>query len=293
MGGLNALRRHNKEAGGHPFVSTKVGRTLDPMPRGSENKDGPWVGGFDLRVRYDYSYSAIQQQHRESCLRMGLNIVHALAIHDLDAMFGGDEMVNQYLEQLGPGGGMKALRELKDQGHIKAIGVGCNPYKFGSLRVCQEIAELGGLDYILLAGPYNLLNQEALDNLLPLCKKKGLSVIAGAPFASGILATGTRKGSKRLRYMYEPATADMVAKCGRIEEVCDAHGVELPAAALQFPLAHPRVASVLSGAKSVDEVQTAVAAMQADIPAGFWKELRDKGFIRADAPIPGDDVSHL
>eukprot|EP00929_Paragymnodinium_shiwhaense_P107164 TRINITY_DN7322_c0_g1_i1.p1 TRINITY_DN7322_c0_g1~~TRINITY_DN7322_c0_g1_i1.p1 ORF type:complete len:257 (-),score=23.34 TRINITY_DN7322_c0_g1_i1:270-1040(-) len=244
------------------------------------------------KKQYDYSYAAILQQLRESCLRMGVNKVDALAIHDLDAMFGGDELVNKYLEHLGKGGGMKALRELKERGAIKAVGIGCNPYKFGSLRVCEEVAQLGGLDYILLAGPYNLLNQEALDNLLPLCKAKNISVIAGAPYASGILVTGTRT-TKKPRYMYEPASEDMLAKVRKIEAVCDMFSVKLPDAALQFPLFHPRVASVLSGAKSVDEVRMAVASMSAIIPAGFWKELRTQGLIRADAPICGDDVGHL
>merc|ERR1712110_928279 len=107
----------------------------------------------------------------------------------------------------------------------------------------------GDLDYIILAGPYNLLNQEALDDLLPLCREKGMSVFLGAPFASGILATGSRSGVTP-KYMYEPASKELLAKLSRIEEVCDKHSVTLPAAALQFPLFHPRVASILSGVKS-------------------------------------------
>lgn len=281
---------------GSPFtVATKVGRTLDPEPRGNELCDGPWIGGFNLRVRYDYGYDAVLQQHRDSCLRMGLPALDALAIHDLDAMFGGQELVDRYLTQLGPPqGGMTALQELKTAGKIKAIGIGCNPYKFGSREVCRTAADMGSLDYILLAGPYNLLNQEALDDLLPLCRERGMSVLIGAPYASGILATGTRSSRQPLRYMYEDAPEEIVARVARIEDVARRHGVPLPAAALQFPLSHPRVASVLVGVKSAEEVHRAVQAMNVDIPAAFWDELRLAGLIRADAPIPSDtDVSHL
>eukprot|EP00928_Gymnodinium_smaydae_P089167 TRINITY_DN73168_c0_g1_i1.p1 TRINITY_DN73168_c0_g1~~TRINITY_DN73168_c0_g1_i1.p1 ORF type:complete len:400 (-),score=88.40 TRINITY_DN73168_c0_g1_i1:114-1235(-) len=292
---LGAIARRSSEGF---TVSTKVGRSLDPEPRGTAGPwEGPWKGGCDLKVRCDYGYDAILQQHRESCLRMGLPRVDALAIHDLDAMFGGQAAVEKYLEQLrGPKGGLRALAELKATGAIRAVGIGCNPYKFGSREVCQAVVDMGGIDYILLAGPYNLLNQEALDDLLPLCRDRNVSVFLGAPFASGILAVGAkgaRSGGARPNYMYEAASDEMLDKVAKIEAVCERHSVSLPAAALRFPLFHPRVACVLSGVKSEAEVRRAADFAVEVIPPAFWRELRSEGLLRSDAPIAGDDVSHL
>lgn len=303
---------------GRATVSTKIGRALDPAPRGRDGVwDGPWHGGYDLKVRYDFTYHGVLQQHRESCLRMGLPRVDALAIHDLDGMFGGQEVVTRYLQELTastpqgtePGkGGLHALWELKEQGHIKAVGIGCNSYEFGSKEVCERVMMCGlGVDYIILAGPYNLLNQEALDDILPMCREKNVSVLVGAPFASGILAVGSGKlaggqcsdGASRARaarapsYMYAPASESIIDKVAAIETVCHEYSVTLPAVALQFPLFHPRVASVLSGIKSEEEVRQAIAGIREPIPVEFWKELKKQGLIRQDAPIAGDDTQHL
>eukprot|EP00931_Biecheleriopsis_adriatica_P055830 TRINITY_DN33085_c0_g1_i1.p1 TRINITY_DN33085_c0_g1~~TRINITY_DN33085_c0_g1_i1.p1 ORF type:complete len:358 (+),score=52.17 TRINITY_DN33085_c0_g1_i1:58-1131(+) len=281
-----------KQKDGRFTLVTKVGRFLDPSPRTKET-GGAWHGGYDLRVRYDYSREAIVQQHRESCLRLGLSAVDGLVIHDLDRAHHPEEQIKKSLEDLRQGG-MQALRELKQEHKIHAIGIGCNSYKWGSKEVCQAVADMGGLDFILLAGPYNLLSQEALDDLLPLCREKNMSVVIGGPFASGILATGTRGPKKRrLTYMYEPAPEDVLDRVERMEKVCDRHGVDLPSAALQFPLFHPRVACVLSGVKSEGESLRAKESMEKEIPLEFWKELKSEGLIRKDAPIQGESTSHL
>jgi D-threo-aldose 1-dehydrogenase len=243
---------------------------------------------------------------------MGIPRVDALVIHDLDAMFsGGTDAVgaggkmDKYLDQLRDGG-VKALQELKSQLKIKAFGIGFNDYKHGTREVVQEVMKMDNkiLDFILLAGPYTLLDQGALDDILPLCRDEGMTVVIGAPFASGILVHGSgmkaasldakdAETGKRPTYLYQPASDEILEKVQRIEEVCAKFSVNLPAAALQFPLSHPRVSCVLSGVKSEAEVQAAARWIQEPIPVEFWQELRSNGLIRHEAPIPGDDISHL
>ena len=140
-------------------------------------------------------------------------------------------------------------------------------------------------DFLLVAMPYTLASQDSLERGMAACLERGISVVIGAPFASGILATGARPGA---RYAYAEASPEMLAHVGGIEEVASAHGVPLTAAALQFPLAHPAVVSVIPGAARAEEVRANVAALEAPIPAGFWAELKDRGLIAAAAPVPGE-----
>jgi D-threo-aldose 1-dehydrogenase len=139
------------------------------------------------------------------------------------------------------------------------------------------------VDFFLVALPYTLLDQQVLDSEFPRCAEKGIGFVIGAVFASGILATGAVQGA---RYAYSPATVGMLAKVARIEAVCGRHGVPIAAAALQFPLGHPLVASVIPGGLSPEHVRQNVAAFRHTIPPALWAELKQEGLLRADAPTP-------
>ena len=138
---------------------------------------------------------------------------------------------------------------------------------------------------ILLAGRYTLLEQNALDELFPACEAAGTAIVVGGPYNSGILAVGTRTGAP-LYYDYEPAPSVVIEKVRKIEAVCDRHAVPLAAAALQFPLAHGIVASVIPGLDSATRVEQTIALFHHEIPASLWQDLRTENLIRADAPIP-------
>ena len=282
-------------------VSTKVGKTLDPAPKEADALT--WTGGYNLKIRRDYTYTGIMQQHRESCLRLGIPSVDALVIHDIDDWHCGDEKeyhLKQFLDPLD--GGLKALLELKLSGSIKAIGIGCNGFQHGTLDICrtvgdsaEQLAKEGSnlkdckaLDFILCAGPYNLLNQEALDDMIPYCQKQNLSLIVGCPYGGvgAILATGVKhlsskeEATKNLQFVYSPATQAIIQKVESIENICEDFGVSLGAAALQFPLRHPVVKCVLAGVKSQKEMNAAVEYMNETIPEAFWKELEEKKLIK-------------
>jgi D-threo-aldose 1-dehydrogenase len=172
------------------------------------------------------------------------------------------------------------LEELRSGGAIGGFGVGVN-----EIPVCLDVMGEARLDCILLAGRYTLLEQDALDTLFPACEAAGTSIVVGGPYNSGILVTGT-KGGGVLHYDYGPAPAEIVARVAAIEDVAARYAVKLPAAALQFVLAHPLVASVIPGQARPEHVRDAVALAEAPIPSAFWAELRAGGLLRADAPVP-------
>jgi len=184
------------------------------------------------------------------------------------------------MAELTGGGGLKALEELRAAKQIAGFGMGVN-----EVPVCVEVMDHARLDVILLAGRYTLLEQAPLDDLFPRCAAAGMSIVVGGPYNSGILAVGTRIGAP-LFYDYEPAPADVIEKVRRIEAVCDRHAVPLAAAALQFPLGHSLVASVIPGLDSPERVAQTVLLYRQKIPAALWQDLRDKDLIRPDAPIP-------
>lgn len=258
-------------------VTTKIGRTFR-RPKDAAGFDFPrWKGGLKFELRFDYGRDAVQRSYEDSLQRLGLNTVDALAIHDLDLRFHQtEEKVKHYLEQLDTGGGFRALEDLKRAGEIKAIGAGIN-----HTGMIPQFLERFEMDYFLVAMPYTLLDQQALDGELALCAARGVSVVIGAPFASGILATGAVPGA---RYRYVAAEPDIVEKVKRIEAVCVRHAVPLAAAALQFPLFHPVVAATIPGADVPAQIEANVAHMKRAIPPAFWAELKSEGLLRADAP---------
>ncbi|WP_298091045.1 aldo/keto reductase [uncultured Sphingomonas sp.] len=261
-------------------VSTKVGRLMDPDAGITDDRerDG-FRSAMPFRMRYDYSHDGILRSHEHSLQRLGLGRVDLLYVHDIGGYTHG-EAADDYWRQLTAGGGLKALARLRDEGTIAGFGIGVN-----EIAVCLDVMRETALDAILLAGRYTLLEQDALDTLLPECAAAGTSIVIGGPYNSGILATGT-KGGGVLHHDYGPASEAVVAKVRGIEAVADAHGVPLPAAALQFALAHPSVASVIPGLGSAARVRQTIDLYHAPIPADFWAELRHEGLLRADAPVP-------
>jgi D-threo-aldose 1-dehydrogenase len=260
-------------------ISTKVGRVFFRPQNPEQFLHGRTRGGLPFDLRFDYSRGGVLRSYEDSLQRLGLHSVDALLIHDLDLGYHRtEEGVAAALDQLDSGGGFAALEELKRGGEIRAIGAGIN-----GTGMIPRFLERFPLDFFLVAMPYTLLNQAALETELPLCVERGADVVIGAPFASGILAKGPESGAT---YGYRPADQAVVEKTRRIDAVCRRHGVPIGAAALQFPLAHPAVAAVIPGPNSPDQVRANLEWMRAPIPADLWTELKAEGLLRADAPTP-------
>jgi D-threo-aldose 1-dehydrogenase len=258
-------------------VSTKVGRWYRAAPGGANR--GNWAGGLEFNAVLDYSYDGAMRSFEQSLLRLGLSRVDVLLIHDVDVHTHGTRQECDRYFDLAMEGAYRALIELRQSGDVSAIGVGVN-----ESDMCARFARAGDFDCMLLAGRYTLLEQGALDEFLPLCEAKNIGVLAGGTFNSGILASGPRAGAK---YNYAEAPADVRARVTRLGEVCRAHGVPLAAAAIQFPLGHPKVSSVVIGAVSAQEIRQNHELMSQDIPRALWTDLKTEGLLRADAPIPG------
>ncbi|HEV7309279.1 aldo/keto reductase [Ensifer sp.] len=218
-------------------LSTKVGRLLYPVPE-DKVPDYSYVKPLNFDVAYDYSYDGIMRSVEFSYARLGLNRIDILYVHDIGVYTHGAARNAVYLRQLLEGG-LKALAELKSAGAISAYGLGVN-----EVPVCLEVLNRADLDCILLAGRYTLLDRSAVAELLPLCEKRGTSLVAGGVFNSGILATGPVEGA---HFDYMPATAEVRQKVGAMQEVARTMNVPLAAPAMQFPLSSPLVASVLLG----------------------------------------------
>jgi D-threo-aldose 1-dehydrogenase len=260
-------------------ISTKVGRLLVPAPeiRDASERRG-FCSSFPFEPRFDYSYDGVMRSYEDSLQRLGLAHIDILLIHDIGALTHG-ERHRQTFEQL-TSGGLRALEELRATGRITAVGVGVN-----EIEICLELMQHARLDLILLAGRYTLLEQGALDALFPICRQNAVQIIIGGPYNSGILATGTR-GVGNLHYNYAAAPRDITMRVRALEAVCDRYQVSLAAAALQFPLAHPQVISVIPGLESAHHVSETVRLYNTRIPSEFWSELRSDGLVRGDAPVP-------
>jgi len=265
-----ALRRLDRD---RIVLSTKVGRLMSPHrgpPTGTR-----FAGGLPFQARYDYSYDGAMRSVEHSLLRLGTDRIDIALIHDVDPWTHGDGAEQRFAEAMN--GAYRALEALRADGSIKAIGVGLN-----DATVCARFARAGDFDAMLLAGRYSLLEQGALDDFLPLAADKGIAVLMGGVFNTGILATGPVEGAM---YNYRPATPEVLERAGRIEAVCRAHAVPLAVAAIHFPLGHPAVASVVLGAVTPDEVARNVAAFDRTVPPGLWSDLMTEGLLRPDAPV--------
>lgn len=260
-------------------ITTKVGRTLHrPLDPNAFNR-APWLGGLNFEVNFDYSRDGVMRSYEQALQRLALDSVDALVIHDLDLLTHGDAaLVSSYERQLIDGGGLRALQELKSAGDILAYGMGLN-----TSEALMTTAQKVDLDFALVAMPYTLLDQSTLQTGMSDFVRRGVSVIIGAPFASGILVTGSQVGAK---YAYGTASPEVQARVRGIEAVCAAHAVPLPAAALQFVLAHPAVVSVIPGAANASEIVQNVAHLNRSIPSAFWADLKTQGLVDPASPVP-------
>lgn len=260
-------------------LCTKVGRYFVPLKPGDDTRKLR-PGGLPFRPVLDYSYDGAMRSLEHSLLRIGVARVDVVHLHDLDAWAcGGEEAAESYLRQA-EAGAFKALAELRASGDIGAIGVGVNQPAWAA-RVIRAL----DLDCVMIAGRYSLLNQEALDELFPLCLERKIGVLAAGPFNGGLLARGPAPG---VRYNYGEPPTEIVEQLGRLQAVCQRHDVPIAAAALQFTAAHPAVTSVVAGAMSPDEVDANARHLRRPIPAAFWQELRASGALPNQAPLPGD-----
>ncbi|MDH7973902.1 aldo/keto reductase [Sphingomonas sp. AR_OL41] len=260
-------------------LSTKVGRVLEPDRSAgiAAARDG-FASPMPFTPRYDYSYDGVMRSYEASLQRLGLARIDTVLVHDIGyATHGADN--DRHLSDLASGG-YRALDALRAAGDIVEIGLGVNEW-----QACVAAMELGRFDCFLLAGRYTLLEQEALDRFFPACAAHGASVILGGIYNSGILATGTRQAGGA-HYDYAPAPVEILARTRRLERLCEAHGVDLAAAALQFALAPPIVRAVIPGIGEERQVRETFRHLSARIPAAFWQELKSLGLIAANAPVP-------
>ncbi|HJU20678.1 MAG TPA: aldo/keto reductase [Stellaceae bacterium] len=252
-------------------LSTKVGRLLRPRSDLVADPDNRYPLPFE--AVFDYSYDGVMRSFEDSLQRLGLARIDILYVHDIGAMQHGTEAHPRLMRSLREGG-YRALEELRRSGAVRAIGIGVN-----EREVLIEALEWGEWDAFLLAGRYTLLEQAPLDDLLPQCLSRGVSVIVGGPLNSGILAG-------RETWNYRPAPPEIVARAEAIRTLCERHGVPLAAAALQFPLAHKAVAAIIPGPRNVSEFEDNLRLFQQPIPAELWADLRALRLLHPDAPTP-------
>jgi D-threo-aldose 1-dehydrogenase len=260
-------------------ISTKVGRLLKPDStiQGSASRHG-FYSPMPFQPVYDYSFDGVLASWEASRQRLGLARIDILYVHDIGRTTHGDQHEVSF-RQLTSGGGFRALEELRSSNEISAFGLGVN-----ETAICLEAMEYVDLDVILLAGRYTLLEQDSLNDLLPACARSRTSIVVGGPYNSGILATGTRLGDTH--YNYDIAPPGIIERVRRIEAHCDRFGIPLAAAALQFPLANPLVASVIPGLSNPHHVKQTLDLYRRSIPVEFWRDLKSDGLLHVDAPVP-------
>jgi len=267
----DVLREHTETSW---VLSTKVGRILKPAGY-AETRHG-FVSPMPFDIHYDYSYDGIMRSYEDSLQRLGLDHIDILYVHDIGEATHGSQNAG-HLSDL-ENSGYKALEELRANQQIKAFGLGVNEWE-----ICERALDHGDYDCFLLAGRYTLLEQEALTSFIPKCQERNTSLIIGGPYNSGILATGTKyRGT--IWYNYEPASSDVISKVQKIEAICDKYNTRLAAAALQFPLAHQAVSSVIPGLGSAERVKDTLALYNEKIPNDLWRDLKENGLISEKAP---------
>jgi len=264
------------------MLSSKVGRLLTPRTDVPRIQHG-YVDGLPFVQHYDYSHDGTLRSLDESLARLDLQRIDIAYVHDIDVATHGAEQRVRFRQMAE--GALPALARRKAEGALAAYGLGVN-----DVQVCLDTLAVADLDVILLAGRYTLADQSALPALLPRCVERGVAIVAGGPFNSGILATGSRPRDGSSPYFdYAPAPREVVERVARIEQVCDEFDVPLRAAALQFPRAHRAVACVLVGARSAAELEDNLELARHPIPRAFWETLRVRRLVDPAAPLPGDD----
>jgi D-threo-aldose 1-dehydrogenase len=269
----DALRPHPR---GDWCLSSKVGRLLKPVAHVPREQFG-YVDGLPFVQQWDFSRAGIRRSIEDSLQRLGLARLDIAYLHDIDVGTHGEraaEILRQVLDEALP-----ALRSLQEEGLIGQIGLGVNDH-----QVVLQIIAQASIDVVLLAGRYTLLDQAALPQLLPECQRRGIRLVLGGLYNSGLLALGARAGSGT--FNYRPADRCWLERTARIESICEAHQVPLRAAALQFVQAHPAADLLLLGSRDVDEWRDALAMLRRPIPPEFWLALRRAGLLPEEAPTP-------
>ncbi|OTP77512.1 L-fuco-beta-pyranose dehydrogenase [Caballeronia sordidicola] len=277
----DALRRYPRE---DYVLSTKVGRRFVPRTTPYDGSEG-WSNPLPFQAIYDYTYDGILRSFEDSQQRLGIVDIDIVLIHDIGRITHGEKNAF-YWRQLTDEGGFRALDELRASRGVKAVGLGVNE----GAAVQEAMAEFN-IDCALLAGRYTLLEQAVLDDLLPECEKRGVSILLGGAFNSGILARGLTHDNVppkaiNQKFNYGDAPPSIIERVDALERICREHGVALSSAALQFPYAHKVVATVLMGARNPDEVRSNVASFADPLPADLWDALRAAGLLHASAPVP-------
>ncbi|NVM78125.1 D-threo-aldose 1-dehydrogenase [Duganella sp. SG902] len=274
-----ALARHKRE---DYVLSTKVGRVIldeleDPAARDMGEKGGVFEHGLRNKILNDYSADATLRSIEDSLKRLKTDYLDIVYVHDAAQDFYGDEWLAQF--EIARTGAFRVLDRLRDEGVIKAWGLGVN--RVEPLELTLDLNEPKP-DTFLLAGRYTLLDHErALQRLLPAARKRGVDIVVGGPYSSGILAGGTH-------FEYQKASPEIVARVERIKAIAQKHDISVKAAALQFALAHPAVAAVIPGASRPERIAEDHAALNEAIPPAFWQEMREQKLVAADAPLPTD-----
>jgi D-threo-aldose 1-dehydrogenase len=264
---------------GDYVISSKVGRLIEVCAPSERTGIGKFFDTPSRKERFDYSYDGFMRSVEFSLERLGLDSLDILLVHDCDIFTHGSKAASDHHIKTVLTSGIKALRKMRDEKVIKAFGAGINEW-----QVAQTLAEGGDFDVFLLAGRYTLLEQEgSLNTFLPLCEKRGIGIILGGPYNSGILATGAKPGAK---YNYETAPKHIMDRVAKIEAVCKSHKVKIAEAALRFPMTHPSVVSVIPGAVSPKEVALNVKTMTAKLPKALWKDLKAQGLVDPRSPTP-------
>jgi D-threo-aldose 1-dehydrogenase len=247
-------------------LSTKVGRLLIPQDPAGRTDEAFEVPATHRRV-WDFTRDGILRSVDDSLSRMGVDRFDVLFLHDAEEHF-----------EAALRDGYPALAELRAQGVVGAIGAGM----YDTTMLTRLVRETDA-DVVMLSGRYTLLNHSALDDLLPACAERGVSVLAASVFNSGVLAAP--RPAADAPFDYEPATTQVLRRVHAIADVCESHGVTLPQAAMAFPLLHPVVAGVVAGMRSAAEVRRNVSSFEAAVPAGVWSDLRSAGLLDDRAPV--------
>ncbi|MCZ4260628.1 aldo/keto reductase [Limimaricola sp. G21655-S1] len=258
---------------GRLMANARAGRSLPPEPPRNPLDPG-FVNALPFREIFDYSYDAIMRSYDDSQQRLGLRRIDLLFVHDIGTVTHGEAHARHW-QALTAGGGFQALRELKAAGDIKGFGLGVNEW-----QVIRDALEETDLDCCMLAGRYSLLDRDAEAGFLPLARARGVALVLGGVYNSGILAA-PRDG--RRKFNYADAPAEIVAKVEALRSVCDDHGVPLAAAAIRFPIRHPAVTSVVIGAKTPIQLQQNVDWFDAELPEALWADL-DAALAAASRP---------
>ena len=259
-------------------LSTKIGRWMRRQRPGDDlSKLRP--NGLPFWPTFDYSYDGVMRSLEQSYLRLGLKRIDIVLIHDCDATTHGTDAAAEPYFKAAMDGGYRALAELRRSGDIKAIGAGIN-----DTRWCRRFVEAGDFDVMMLAGQYTLLeHSDETRELVALCQKRQVSLLLAGVFNSGILAGGSASGAA---FHYQRPPAEVLQRVARIEAICKAHGTTLAAAAIQFALAEPVVASAVLGATAAHEVHSNLAAARVKIPLALWSDLKSGGLLARDLPVP-------